>query len=466
MLDYHHRVAKPRQPGRAGRVWQSVGDSWRTPVWLTLILVPWITPIPDWWSPAVLAMMLAVSVIALPVPIPSGDGMAKADEWAGDMGLTSLARLSPVEDARRWRQRIRRRRGNRILRELGVVRDAKDTPARDYDVAWNERTHTLGIGEGLGAGLAPERLETVMKTAAPCIDMVDARITHVDGVRCMVEFHEHPRYAELDPPRTLDRLPYVSNDGHGLALEIGMGEHYTPHVLQLRNLPGLCVGGASRSGKTRAVTLLLAGLLHAGYARALVIDCKAGSDYESPLGRDTGSVLSMGATVIADDGSPESLNRVREALDHEVRDMRERQRRYRPAYWDHTVTEADPVRLVVVDECQQLWAKTRDRGKAETLQAIRGDLLTLIRAGASAGWITILISQDWTGDVIDTAVRSQLARIAFWSGERSKTQAVLGWTNEQIDSMSFTGVERDRWRGLSIIDAGDGGQWVRWDRLA
>lgn len=465
MFTYHRRTMKHRAPGPAGLVLQCLGASWRTLLWVLLALMPLATPLPDWWSPVILALMLALIALATPLPIPTRDGVERADEWAEDNGMAPLTRLCPAEDARRWRRWVRRRRGNRVLRILGIVYDPETGPARDLAVYWDESTHTLDIDEGLGAGLAPDRLGAVMRNAAPCLDMIDARVTDIDGVRCRVTFSERPRYAELDPPHAIDRPPYVSNEGHGLALRVGVGEDLEPYELQLRNLPGLCVGGASRSGKTSAVTLLLSALLRSGYAEALVIDCKAGSDYACPLGAHIGSIESMGATVIPDDGSRESLARVKDALDRQVADMRRRQQHYRPAYWDHTVTEANPVRIVVVDECQQLWAKTRDRERAAILQDIRNSLLTLIRAGASAGWITILISQDWTGDVIDTSVRSQLARVAFWSGEQTKTQAILGWTGEQLDIMSFTGVDRDRWRGLSIIDTGDGGHWVRWDRV-
>lgn len=443
-------VVSVKDPG-AGRVrhgvwwWlrEALSCSWRSVLWLvSLAVAVWAG---GWW-PLVWMVGIVLSVVDVPLP----DDLDEALSW-----------LSPLADARRWRDRVERERGNRLVRRLGFV---PMDDVRDYRVWWDARALMLEVGEGLGRGLAPDRLLVAAVEAAPLIDCVDADVREVRGVCCWIRFHRRPRYEALRRPGLVDRLPVPDTDGGGLSVTVGRTPD-EPYPLQLRNIPGLCVGGASRSGKTRAVRLLASSLLAAGKADVLVVDCKGGSDFVAPLSVSVPSLEGLGAAVLRDGGDG-FLASVRDRLDREVADMRARQKDLAGSYWDAGPATRPRLRMVVVDECQELWAmKGRSKEEVELLRAIQRDLLTLIRVGASAGWLTVLCSQDWTSDVVDTSVRSQLARVAFWSAEPAKTKAILGCSDETLKTMNYRGMDRADWRGLSIIDTDGQPEWVRWNDL-
>lgn len=417
--------------------------SWRSVLWLVLLVVACRVGV--LWL-VVWLVGLVLSMVDLPWP----DGMRDVLAW-----------LSPLGDWGAWVDRVQRERGNRMVRRLGFV---PVDDARDYRVWWYGRWLTLEVGEGLGRGLAPARLLEAAIDAAPLIDCVDADLRDVHGVCCWLRFHREPRYEALHRPVVVCELPVPNTNGMGLSVRVGRTPD-GPFMLRLRNLPGLCVGGASRSGKTRAVRLLASSLLVSGVADVLVVDCKGGNDFLTPLSSTVPSLEGLGATVLRD-GGDEFLALVRDRLDGEVKTMRVRQKELSGSYWETDMSVRPRLRMVIVDECQELWAmKGRAKDEAELLRAIQRDLLTLIRVGASAGWLTVLCSQDWTSDVLDTSVRSQLARIAFWSAEPSKTKAILGCSDEALKRMNFQGMDRSDWRGLSIVDVDGQPEWVRWDDL-
>lgn len=436
-----------------------VSCSWRSLSWmLFLFIMSWLAGVWLWiWS----ACALLVVAASLPIPVPCMEGWRVVD-FVLDWGLWPVVAISPVQDLYAWTGRIRRIRGNLLVRRLKLV-DEEDQ--HDYRVWWYARALTLLVDEGLGVGLAPEGLAHRARDASPLLDCVDATVSKMDGVHCVVCFHRKPRYMALAVPRTTNRLPSPVVEGTDLSVPVGRSPEGT-YLLDLRNLPGLCVGGASRSGKTRAVLLLVASLSDAGLSDVTVIDCKGGSDFTRPVGADLSSLEGLGAKVLCDRGDSVFLDSVQDLLDKEVADMRERQEALPRSYWEMPGNGRPKLRVLVVDECQELWAmKGRTKEETERLKAIQRNILTLIRVGASAGWCTILCSQDWTSDVIDTSVRSQLLRIAFWSAETSKTKAILGIGDETLKTMNFDGLDRADWRGLSIIVGQGRSEWVRWDCL-
>lgn len=447
---------------RVKRLWDAVLCSRRSLLWVLLMI-----PALAWggmWPWVWLFSLVLVLIVDLPVHIPFYcDGVLTVADLTSDWGLWPLVILSPFEDVDMWSDRKRRRNGNRLVRRLGLV---SGDDSHDYRVWWYPEELTLLVREGLGPNLSPSQLEPVLVSKAPLLDCVDATVTGINGVCCTARFHKHPRWQALAGARRIGMLPAPSTQDNGIAVPIGR-DLEGDHCLQLRNVPGLCVGGASRSGKTKAVCMLAASLQHFGFASVSVIDCKGGGDFTNALSSSVPSLEMLGARVLADRGDEDFLQQAKDMLDREVEDMRARQYALDRSFWDLTANRRPPLRLLIIDECQELWAmKGRTKAETELLKAIQRNILTLIRVGASAGWCTVLCSQDWTSDVIDTSVRSQLMRIAFWSAESSKTQAILGCSNETMKRMNFDGMDRAAWRGMSIINDGDKPDWVRWDFLA
>lgn len=166
---------------------------------------------------------------------------------------------------------------------------------------------------------------------------------------------------------------------------------------------GGVVSGVPGSGKSAAITSMLASMASLPEVQMLIIDGKAGTDFEFMESRAEWHHTDDFAATI-------------EALERVTAVMRERVATLKSVtgssnLW-HTGPDAErfPLLLVVVDECQTFFdSRGMSKEKKAQAESITALVQTLIKVGRSAGIFTWCLTQKSTTDSLPSGIRDQAA---------------------------------------------------------
>jgi hypothetical protein len=177
----------------------------------------------------------------------------------------------------RFRDRLARRRGNTLVRRLGLVRDADD--ASSYRVYWYRSSMTLRIDALPLAGFTMQSLRHACAEGLAVMDAADFDIDSTVLNSYTVRFFAEARLDALRVPRVLKTLPFVSVAPGHLAVTVGRSLDGDA-ALDFAGVSGVVFAGIPGAGKTSACDLIVAGLLaYPECVDVYVADGKGGGDW-------------------------------------------------------------------------------------------------------------------------------------------------------------------------------------------
>ncbi len=206
-----------------------------------------------------------------------------------------------------------------------------------------------------------------------------------------------PYPAAACPPGTFDADAFPGR------LLLGRDDAARWRHLPLRDVSGITVAGLPGAGKTVAVGGFLAQLAGSPACQPLVLDGKGGVEWAGWAPR---------AVVLDDDP-----DRAEDALAAEVREMRRRLAAMPAATghrngWHTGPSDAWPLRLVVIDECQtylDVTARKGDRQAEDRARRLGYLVAELVRKGRAVLVLVVLMTQKPTSDSLPTSIRDNCA---------------------------------------------------------
>lgn len=202
---------------------------------------------------------------------------------------------------------------------------------------------------------------------------------------------------------------------------LGLSEELDELHLDLANTSGVVVAGTPGAGKTAALTRWVAQLCASIPLAVMLIDGKGSGDWSPFMER---------ATLLVNDGRLESAVGVLEA----ATDVMEHRLLSAPTllggavnYWDADVDVRPPLLLVIIDECQTLFASAGSKDDKALSARCVVMVSDLVRRGRSAGVVVVCATQRPTVDAIPGQIRDNAsARISFRVMTADAARAVLG----------------------------------------
>lgn len=235
---------------------------------------------------------------------------------------------------------------------------------------------------------------------------------------------------KLDEPKIVEygpgHMPEFNVDK--MSVVCAVDEFGEKQSISFKDNSGMVIGGMPGSGKTAGATSFLLPVAMSPYVDLTIIDCKGGADWDSykqvsstfVSGADTADELEYIAEIFQD-AEAEMIRRVncqKELLGQSN-------------FWNATVEQRQkaglPFKLIVVDECQDLFEKKPDKELNAILPTILSSATKLIKRGRSAGIFVMFMTQKPTQDSLPTAIRDNCGlSIAFRLKSPYAVGAVLG----------------------------------------
>lgn len=289
----------------------------------------------------------------------------------------------------------------------------------------------------------------IVKRVEAFADQLNARrVSHEDrgdGALAIKMWKHDP----LDEPFVLEEP--ASLDPASMTIACAINEIGEPANLSFKGNAGMLVAGMPGSGKTAGVTSFLLPLALSDDVALSVIDCKGGADWEN--------YSEVADEYLSDSDTLEGLTEIRDLIARLKDEMVERINDQKADlgnsnFWNNALearrAHGYRFRLLVVDECQELFISTTDKEKKALLAEIGTMLTSITKRGRSAGICIIYITQKPTADSIPTGIRDNCAlRIAFRLSTTQAEEAVLGATGD-IARPSATEIPANRPGGAII----------------
>jgi hypothetical protein len=237
-------------------------------------------------------------------------------------------------------------------------------------------------------------------------------------------------------------------------LPIGVTE--TGHALfDLRERSGWLIAGAPGSGKSGSLQAIMATLCASSSVELAVVDGKGGSEWDWLRNR-----------AFRFDSQESSLEDIRLSIEHvhsimlhRLQTIRERVGRSNVWGAGSTPTEAFPLVVTFIDECQFLFDQKMSIGAAEkkAREVIIAMVTDLIRRGRSVGHLTVLVTQKPTTDAIPSAIRENCGfRMCFAVSTDDAGVAALGDSIRSSQTVPWE-LRLPTDRGVCVTDLGENG---------
>lgn len=223
----------------------------------------------------------------------------------------------------------------------------------------------------------------------------------------------------LDEGKLFDGIPPLNLDNISIPSAVDpFGKDY---YMSFSEVAGAVIMGQPGSGKTASALVFLSAIAASDDTVFDLIDCKGGADWNT---------ISAGIdNHIKGAYSQEDLEAIEEYLESLEVDMNNRIKEMEDrlgysSFWDKDLTAEDrrkagvKYRMLVVDECQDLFGKTKAGAGNKELNAlytsIETRLINLVKKGRSSGITVVFITQKPTQTSLPTDIRDNCAiRISF-----------------------------------------------------
>ncbi|MFI6158305.1 hypothetical protein ACIBCA_37095 [Kitasatospora sp. NPDC051170] len=260
-----------------------------------------------------------------------------------------------------------------------------------------------------------------------------------------------------------DHLPYVWPDQDEWILPMGHNPWMRQLAIPLRQLSGIKVAGLPGYGKTMLMLAWMASLANRANVQFAIFDGKT----SDPRYGDWGQAGARAMFVVGD--NPETAN---QRLTELVRLLKDRpaalvEERGTHKFWKHGPTEANPLVLVLMDECHNYSDTKGLTGKdKQVIESNQRMMQTISKEGRGLGVIGIFTTQKQTGDAIPTAVRDNLeVGISFACFTLEGAEAALGSGIRQDEPNHPTAlIDKDANTGVCVV-TGVPGLGGRYDRI-
>lgn len=235
--------------------------------------------------------------------------------------------------------------------------------------------------------------------------------------------------------------------------------------LSLRNKASVLLGGISGSGKSASLSAIILPFLEHGYAEISVIDGKNDSElskYEE---------LIEYVTYIDEDEETEeyplgkhNLKEISETLKRLKIECLQRKAQIKERgydnYWDMPFDKSLPIKMIVIDECQELFELTGlDKEKDEHKKEMINIVQVMIKKYRTLGVFVILATQRPTADVLPTGIRGNVGfKISLRTDDTTSEKVILGTTDEDITPINIGLVSTE---GMAVTTLGDKREYVR-----
>ncbi|MFE4754470.1 FtsK/SpoIIIE domain-containing protein [Streptomyces mirabilis] len=254
--------------------------------------------------------------------------------------------------------------------------------------------------------------------------------------------------ASVTDPLAFPRIPKQRGSAHLLRVAVGALETGAAWVIDLRRVPHWLIVGATRSGKSTLINVLVAGL--APQPVALVgVDCKGGMElslYEprlSALATNREQAVKLLVALV-----DLTLDRMTVCRAARVRNIWGLPEQDRPV----------PV-VVIVDEIAELFL-VASRNEKDEAQAAGTALIRLAQLGAALGVFLVVAGQRVGSDLGPgvTALRAQLGgRVCHRVADPGTAEMALGDLNP--DALKAAQAITPEQAGTAVLASGDG--WER-----
>lgn len=223
----------------------------------------------------------------------------------------------------------------------------------------------------------------------------------------------------LDEGKMFDGIPPLNLDN--ISIPSAVDPFGNDYYVSFSEVAGAVIMGQPGSGKTASALVFLSPIAASEDTIFDLIDCKGGADWNT---------ISAGVdNHIRGAYTREDLERITEYLKELEEDMNDRIKNMEnrlgySSFWDKDLTAEDrrkagvKYRMLVVDECQDLFGKSGTRGMDKDISAMYSDietrLINLVKKGRSSGITVVFITQKPTQSSLPTDIRDNCAiRISF-----------------------------------------------------
>lgn len=235
--------------------------------------------------------------------------------------------------------------------------------------------------------------------------------------------------------------------------------------LSLKNKASVLLGGISGSGKSASLNTIILPFLEHGYADISVIDGKNDSElskYEE--------IVEYISYIDEDEETEEypfgkhNLKEILETLRRLKVECLQRKTQIKEKgyenYWDMPFDKSLPIKMIVIDECQELFEltetdKEKDEYKREMIMIVKA----MLRKYRTLGVFVILATQRPTANVVPTDIRGNVGfKIGLRTDDTTSEKVILGSTDEDITPTKIGLVNTE---GMAVTILGDKREYVR-----
>lgn len=345
-------------------------------------------------------------------------------------------------DVQRWIYAFNRyrakKRAMKLLHQMGI----NDEEAEVF-LYENEESATLKVEKPV-IGISPERFISHATDFKNLFDAVSVSVRDEGQGKLSI------RFIKIDP---LDEPVILSEPAkfnpETMSVSCAKDADGSEIEVSFKEIAGVLVSGMPGSGKTAGVSSFLTPLALSEEVDLSVIDCKGGTDWTS-YEKQSSRFLSV--------GSAEDFTAVRDVLtdlEHEMVSRLQTQKEILGVsnYWNAKDRKNLAFKLVVIDECQELFVKQTDKELAAVAAEINRLVTTLVKRGRSAGVCVLLITQKPTSDSIPTSIRDNSGlRICFRVDTADAEKAALGGLPDDLSVPRAMSIPSSRKGGAVLVD--------------
>lgn len=330
-------------------------------------------------------------------------------------------------------------------------------------------------------GPATLTLEKLKRKARYVTEEIESEFTrtHEDGQYNTVDVTQFGLEWNLDPKKTIEFVrenPLKTGwKPNSIAeIPINMKDFTVSPVidmennireLSLKNKASVLLGGISGSGKSASLNTIVLPFLEHGYADISVIDGK--NDSELSKYKDIVEYISYIDEDEETEEYPFGKDNLKEILET-LRRLKAECLQRKPYikekgydnYWDMPFDKSLPIKMIVIDECQELFEltetdKEKDEYKREMIKIVKA----MLRKYRTLGVFVILATQRPTANVVPTDIRGNVGfKIGLRTDDTTSEKVILGSTDEDITPTKIGLVNTE---GMAVTVLGDKREYVR-----